>query len=101
MLELTVHEMYGNCRVHKLGDKITIKNPDIVLSETDALCINAMPRIVDHAQVLEYNWCPLKLGLTKEDDPDHAYFQCLEPGKERAAGCVVVYRAEKPKAEAW
>jgi hypothetical protein len=41
---------------------------------------------------LEYDWCPLRLGLTKEDDQDHAYIQCLDPGKPYTNGGTVIFR---------
>ena len=65
MLEITVHEINGNCPVYKGGDQVTIKNPNIILEETDALCTHALPTILHYALVLEYYWCPVKLGLTK------------------------------------
>lgn len=99
MLEITVHEIHGHCRVHKLGDKVTIEGPSIVLRATDALCSYALPRMLQFAHVLEYNWCPRKLGLTNEHDPKHVYFQCMEPGKSRGAGGKVIFRAKKPEAK--
>ena len=29
MLEITVHDIKGNCPVHKVGDRIIIQNPEI------------------------------------------------------------------------
>lgn len=98
MLEITVHEIRGTCPVYRVGDTITIKNPDIVLDKTDALCAHALPTMLHYALILEPNcWCPLKLGLTKEDDQNHAYFQCLDPGKPYTDGGTVIFRAERPK----
>ena len=94
MLEVEVHDIKGTCPVYKKGDKITIKNPNIVLEDTDALCTHALPTILHYALILEYSWCPLKLGLTKEDDQDHAYFQCLDPGKPYTNGGTVIFRVE-------
>jgi len=31
----------GYCPVYKVGDKIVIDDPEIVLEETDALCVHA------------------------------------------------------------
>jgi uncharacterized repeat protein (TIGR04076 family) len=81
MLEITVHDIKGICPVHKVGDRIIIQNPEIKLKETDALCIHALPTILHYVLILEHNWCPFKLGLTKEDDQDNAYIQCLDPGQ--------------------
>jgi len=96
MLEITVHEIKGNCPVYKVGDKITIRNPHIMLKKTDALCTHALPTILHYALILEYNWCPRKLGLTKENDQDHAYFQCLDPGQPYTNGGTVIFRAKNP-----
>jgi len=94
MLELSVHNIEGTCPVYKIGDKITIENPHVILEKTDALCTHALPTILHYALILEYNWCPLKLGLTKENDQDHAYFQCLDPGKPYTNGGTVIFRVE-------
>lgn len=96
MLEVVVHKIKGTCPVHKIGDKITIKNPNIMLEDTDALCTHALPTILHYSLILEYDWCPLKLGLTNEDDQDHAYFQCLDPGKPYTSGGTVIFRVKKP-----
>jgi len=37
MLEIEVCEVRGRCPVYKLGDKIVIEGPEIVLEKTDAL----------------------------------------------------------------
>jgi len=34
MLVITVHNIKGNCPVHKVGDKIIIENPEIKLTTT-------------------------------------------------------------------
>ena len=96
MPEVIVHEIKGTCPAHRVGDKITIENPKIILDSTDVLCTHALPIILHYALILEYNWCPLKLGLTKEDDQDHAYFQCLDPGKPYTNGRTVIFRVENP-----
>jgi uncharacterized repeat protein (TIGR04076 family) len=96
MLEITVHDIKGTCPVYKVGDKITIRNPNIVLKDTDALCTHALPTILHYALILEYSWCPLKLGLTREDDQNHAYFQCLDPGKPYTDGGTVIFKVRTP-----
>ena len=99
MLKITVHRINGKCPVFREGDQIVIKNPNIDLSGTDALCTHALPTILHYALILEYNWCPLKLGLTTEKDQDHAYFQCLDPGEPYTSGGTVLFRVEKPEQE--
>ena len=97
MLEVEVHDIKGACPVYKKGDRITIQNPNIVLEQTNALCTHALPTILHYALILEYDWCALRLGLTKENDQDHAYFQCLDPGAPYTSGGTVIFRAKKPK----
>jgi uncharacterized repeat protein (TIGR04076 family) len=95
MLEITIHEIRGKCPVHNLGDRIIVAQPEILLKETDALCIHALPTILHYALILEYDWCPLKLGLTKESDPEHAYIHCLDPGEPYTDGGTVIFRIKK------
>jgi len=42
MLEIVVHEIRRFCPVYKVGDKIEIDDPEIVLEKTDALCTHAL-----------------------------------------------------------
>ena len=97
MLSIVIHKITGNCPVYKEGDRITIENPNILLEKTDALCTHALPTILHYALILEYAWCPVKLGLTTEEDENNAYFQCLDPGKPHTKGGTVVFRAMKPR----
>ena len=95
MLEITVHEIRGKCPVHRVGDRIVIENPKIILEKTDALCTHALPNILHYALILEYDWCPMRLGLTKEHDQDHAYIQCVDPGHPYTKGGTVIFRIRK------
>ena len=98
-MEIEVHEIRGNCPVYRKGDKIAIRNPNVMLEKTDALCTHALPTILHYALVLEYSWSPFKLGLTTEEDQNHAYFQCLDPGKPYTNGGTVIFRVKKPNKE--
>ena len=42
MLEIKVPEIRGRCPVYKVGDKIVIDDPSILLDRTDALCTHAL-----------------------------------------------------------
>ena len=79
MLKITVNEVRGKCPVHKTGDIIVINDPEIVVSETDALCTHALSTLLHYTTILEHDWCPVKLGLTTPEHPDHAYMQCVDP----------------------
>jgi uncharacterized repeat protein (TIGR04076 family) len=97
MLEITVHDIKGQCPVYKVGDKIVIQNPQIKLEMTDALGTHALPSILHYALILEKHWDPFQLGLTKKDDQDHAYIQCLDPGQPYTEGGTVIFRIRKIK----
>ncbi|MBW2321896.1 MAG: TIGR04076 family protein [Deltaproteobacteria bacterium] len=87
MLEITVHDIKGNCPVHNVGDRIIIQNPEINLED--------LPTILHYVLILEHKWIPFQLGLTKEDDPDNAYIQCLDPGQPYTEGGTVIFRIRK------
>ena len=97
MLEITVHDIRGHCPVYKVEDRIIIQNPQINLEMTDALCTHALPSILHYALILEKNWNPFQLGLTKEDDQDNAYIQCLDPGQPYTEGGTVIFRLRNIK----
>lgn len=99
MLEVTVHEIRGTCPVYRVGDKIIIENPEIDLEKTNALCTHALSTILHYALILEYNWCPLKLGLTKKNDKDNAYIQCVDPGRPYTNGGTVIFKIKNLKEE--
>ena len=94
MLEIVVHEIRGYCPVYKVGDKIVIDDPEIVLEKTDALCTHALATLLHYALILEHNWCPVELGLTTEEDKEHAYMQCVDPGKPYTEGGTVIFKCQ-------
>ena len=95
ILEIRVHEIKGFCPVYKKGDKILIDDPEIILKKTDALCTHALSTILHYTTILEHNWCPVKLGLTTEKEPDCAYMQCVDPGKPFTDGGTVIFKVKK------
>jgi uncharacterized repeat protein (TIGR04076 family) len=95
MLEIEVCEIRGKCPVHKVGDKIVIDDPKIVLRETDALCTHALSSLLHYVLALEEGADPVKLGLSKPEDREHAYIQCLDPGKPYTDGGTVIFRCRK------
>jgi uncharacterized repeat protein (TIGR04076 family) len=48
VLEIEVVEVRGRCPVHKVGDKIVVAGPKIVLEETDALCTHALSSLLHY-----------------------------------------------------
>ena len=90
-LEFVVHEIKGFCPIYKKGDKITIEDPEIVLDKTDALCTHALSTLLHYSTILQHKWCPVALGLTTEKDTEHAYMQCVDPGKPYTDGGTVIF----------
>jgi len=99
MLEIKVREIRGKCPVYKVGDKIVIDDPRILLNRTDALCTHALSTLLHYATVLEHDWCPVKLGLTRPEDPEHAYMQCVDPGKPYTEGGTVIFEVRRIEGE--
>ena len=97
MLEIAVVEIRGKCPVYKVGDKIVIDGPNIILERTDALCIHALSVILHYAVALDEGADPVKLGLTTIKDREHAYLQCVDPWKPYTEGGTVVFRIKKVK----
>jgi uncharacterized repeat protein (TIGR04076 family) len=95
MLEFEVLEIRGTCPVYKKGDKIVVDDPEIVLEKTDALCTHALSTLLHYTTILEHDWCPVKLGLTTKKDPDHAYLQCVDPGKPYTEGGTVIFKCHR------
>jgi uncharacterized repeat protein (TIGR04076 family) len=81
--------------VHKIGDKIVIDDPEIVLGKTDSLCTHALSSLLHYVLVLERGADPVNLGLSKPDDREHAYVQCVDPGEPYTHGGTVVFRIKK------
>ncbi|MBS7637783.1 TIGR04076 family protein [Candidatus Bathyarchaeota archaeon] len=97
MLEIEVVEVRGFCPVHRLGDRVVIEGPRILLERTDALCIHALSVILHYAVALDEGADPVKLGLTRPEDRDHAYLQCVDPWKPYTEGGTVIFRVKRIK----
>lgn len=91
MLEIVVHEIKGKCPVHKVGDKIVIDGPKIVIDKSDALCTHALSSLLHYVVAFQEGADPVKLGLAK---PGHkeAYIQCVDPGEPYTDGGTVIFR---------
>ena len=95
MLEITVCEIRGKCPVHKVGDRIVIDDPKILLYQTDALCTHALSSLLHYALILESGKDSVELGLSKPDDREHAYIQCVDPGEPYTNGGTVIFKIKK------
>lgn len=90
MLKIEVCEIRGKCPVYKVGDKIVIDGPRIVLDETDAVCIHALSSLLHYVVALDEDVDPRKLGLSKERNS--AYIQCVNPGEPYTSGGRVIFK---------
>lgn len=99
MLEIEVIEVRGHCPVYKVRDKIVIDDPKIVLRKTDALCIHALSCLLHYVLVLERGADPVELGLSKPEDREHAYLQCVDPGEPYTYGGTVIFKVRRVKKE--
>ena len=95
MLEIEVCEIRGRCPVYRVGDKIVVDDPRIVLRETDALCTHALSSLLHYILALEEGVDPVKLGLSKPEDREHAYIQCVDPWRPYTDGGTVVFRCRR------
>ena len=90
MLKIEVCEIRGKCPVHKVGDKMVIDGPRIVLEETDAVCVHALSSLLHYIIALDEDVDPRKLGLSKERSS--AYIQCVDPGEPYTSGGTVIFK---------
>ena len=95
MLEIVVCEVRGYCPVYKVGDKIVVDDPEIVLAETDALCVHALSSLLHYVLILDRGGDPVELGLTKPGDREHAYIQCVDPGEPYTRGGTVIFKIRR------
>jgi uncharacterized repeat protein (TIGR04076 family) len=97
LLEIEVVEVRGHCPVYKVGDKIVVDDPKIVLEETDALCTHALSSLLHYVLVLERGADSVGLGLSKPEDRENAYIQCVDPGEPYTKGGTVIFKIRKIK----
>jgi uncharacterized repeat protein (TIGR04076 family) len=95
-LVITVKEIRGSCPVFKIGDKIVMDQPKIVVDETDNLCIHAFGCLLSMIVPLSQGTSFKKLGLAKEEG-EKGYFQCLDPGKPYTDGGTVIFEIRREK----
>jgi uncharacterized repeat protein (TIGR04076 family) len=93
MLSIEVCEIRGKCPVYKVGDRILIDGPRIVLEQTDAVCVHALSSLLHYVIALEEDVDPRKLGLSKEKDK--AYIHCVDPGEPYTSGGTVVFKCQR------
>ncbi|MEM3726356.1 MAG: TIGR04076 family protein [Candidatus Bathyarchaeia archaeon] len=95
-LIITVNSIRGNCPVFKVGDKIVIEPPKIIIKETSNFCIHAFGCMLSMIAPLSHGISFKQLGLAKEGD-EKGYIQCLDPGKPYTNGGTVLFEITREK----
>jgi len=95
-LVITVKSVRGNCPIYKVGERIVVDSPRIVVKETDNLCIHALGCILSMIVPLSHGMSFKLLGLAKEEG-ERGYFQCLDPGKPHTDGGTVLFEVKREK----
>ena len=72
-----------------------IDDPRIVLEETDAVRVHALSSLLHYVRALEEGADPVKLGLSKPEDREHAYIQCVDHGEPYTHGGTVIFRCRR------
>jgi uncharacterized repeat protein (TIGR04076 family) len=95
-LVITVKQIRGNCPVFKVGNKIVVDSPKIVVDETDNVCIHAFGCMLSMIVPLSHGVSFKQLGLAKEEG-EIGYIQCLDPGKPYTDGGTVLFEIKREK----
>ena len=97
MLEIKVCEVKGRCPVYKVGDKVIVDGPEVILDKTDALCVHTLSTLLHYVVALEEGADPVKLGLSKHKN--RAYMQCVDPGAPYTEGGTVIFQCRRIEGE--
>ena len=92
-LIISVYEIRGKCPVHRVGDRITIEMPMLVLGETDNVCIHALTAMQTILHALARGYSAKELGVGSSDD--EAYLQCPDPGPPYTQGGTVIFKIKR------
>ena len=95
-LVISVKEIRGNCPVFKVGDRIVVESPKIIVEKTDNICVHAfgciLSMIVPSSRGISFK----TLGLTTEEG-EKGYIQCLDPGKPYTNGGTVLFEIRRER----
>jgi len=89
-LIVTAMEIQGRCPVFKVGDKMVVDSPRIVVDETDNVCIHALGCILSMIVPLSHGISFKVLGLSTENG-HKGFFRCLDPGTPYTNGGTVLF----------
>jgi len=93
---ITVKEIRGNCPVYRVGDKMIIEEPKIIVKESDTICIHALASMLTMLIPLSRGISFKELGLAKEEG-EIGYLQCLDPGEPYTKGGTVLFEIKREK----
>jgi len=95
-LIISVKEIRGNCPVFKVGDKIVVESPKIVVEKTDNICVHAFGCVLSMIVPLSRGISFKELGLAMEEG-EKGYIQCLDPGKPYTNGGTVLFEIRRER----
>jgi len=95
-LIVSVKEIRGKCPVFKVGDKIVVESPKIVVENTDNICVHAFGCVLSMIVLLSHGISFKKLGLATEEG-EKGYIQCLDPGKPYTNGGTVLFEISRER----
>lgn len=96
-LIIAVKEIRGVCPVFKVGDKIVIESPKIIVGKTDNLCIHAFGSMLSMIVPLSHGISFKDLGLAKEEGAEKGYVQCLDPVEPYTKGGTVLFEIRRER----
>lgn len=95
-LIITINEIRGKCPVFRVGDRIVVESPKIVVDKTDGICIHAFGCMLSMIVPLSRGISFKQLGLAKEEG-DKGFIQCLDPGKPYTDGGTVLFEIKRER----
>jgi len=95
-LVISVKEIRGNCPVYKVGDRIVLESPKIIVEKTDNICVHAFGCMLSMIVALSRGISFKILGLTTEEG-EKGYIQCLDPGKPYTNGGTVLFEIRRER----
>lgn len=95
-LVISVKEIHGSCPVFKVGDRIVVESPKVVVEKTSNICIHAFGCVLSMIVPLSRGISFRQLGLTTKEG-EKGYIQCLDPGKPYTNGGTVIFEIKRER----
>ncbi len=95
-LIVTVKNIRGNCPIFKVGERIVIDSPKVIVEKTDNLCVHALGCMLTIIVPLSHGISFKQLGLAKEEG-EKGYMQCLDPGEPHTDGGTVLFEIKRER----